>query len=140
MSRIFRNPSSIKMPQRVRDVRNNDNHGHGSRERVGVTECPQCSNVRFKKAWHASLSTLRTKLKDSKIIVAQYERCPACKMAREHLFEGELVIENPPQDKKELILNLIHNFADRARESDPQDRIIEIERSRGTYRITTTEN
>ncbi len=136
MARIFRKKSSIKLPQRGREAEH-DEYGH---EHKGITECPQCLNVHFKKKWHASLDILQKHAKDKLLTTARKEICPACSMVKDHLYEGELFVEEFPNRHKTELLNLIHKFGERALERDPQDRIIQIEETIKGFRITTTEN
>ena len=70
--------------------------------------CPECDSVFFDKAWHHRLEEEKNAhLKiDRKI---KFELCPACKMARDKLFEGELVIsiKNKELSVKNNVLNVI---------------------------------
>lgn len=135
MNKIFNKPSSVKMPQHGREAE----HEEFGREHKGIIECPQCHNVHFKKMWHAPGSS--PKHAEGEVVAhAREELCPACKMIKDHLFEGELFVEEAPAEHKTELLNLIHNVGKHATEIDPQHRIIEIEETDNGLRITTTEN
>lgn len=136
MTDIFRKRSSIKAPQRDREAKNEDYN----RERKGIIECPTCHNVHFKKKWYASLNDLKQHVKNKELKIEHSAPCPACTMIREHLFEGEIMIENFPATVERELVNLIRNYGERATEHDPQDRIIQIEEIPTGYRVTTTEN
>lgn len=62
-------------------------------------------------------------------------------MTQDHLFDWELVIEECPERHEEELLRLIHNVGKRAKEMDPQHRIINTDKTdQEAYRVTTTEN
>lgn len=135
MNIIFKKPSSVKLPQRGREAE----HEEFGREHKGSIVCPRCHNVHFKKMWHVPGSA--PKHEDGEGVAhAREELCPACKMVEEHLFEGELFVEEVPVKHKTELLNLIHNVGKHATEIDPQHRIIDIEETRDGIRVTTTEN
>jgi hypothetical protein len=127
---------SLKIPQPVREAEH-DEYGQGHK---GVTECPECHNVRFKKRWHRSLHELNAHVKsilqvDNKVL------CHACRMTQDHLFEGELLIKECPERHQEELLRLIHHVGKQAKEIDSQHRIINIDKTDlEVYRVTTTEN
>lgn len=132
----FRKTGSLKTPQPGREP----SHDEYGQEHTGVTECPECHNVHFKKRWHHSIDALNVHAK-STLQVNKKALCRACKMTQDHLFEGELLIEECPERHEEELLRLIHNFGKRAKEMDPQHRIINIEKTdQEIYRVTTTEN
>jgi ssDNA-binding Zn-finger/Zn-ribbon topoisomerase 1 len=132
----FLKTGSRKIPQPGREAE----HDEYGQEHKGVTECPECHNVHFKKRWHRSIHELNTHVK-SILQVNKKVICRACKMTQDHLFEGELFIEECPERHEEELLRLIHNVGKRAQEMDPQHRIINIGKTdQGAYRVTTTEN
>ena len=132
----FRKTGSLKTPQPGRKAEH-DEYGH---EQKGILECPTCHNVHFRKRWHHSIDSLNAHAK-STLQVTKKVLCRACKMTQAHLFEGELLVEECPERHQEELLRLIYNFGKRAKEVDPQHRIIKIEEiSQGAYRVITTEN
>jgi NMD protein affecting ribosome stability and mRNA decay len=136
MARTFRQTSAVKkLPPRDREAENEE---YG-REHKGILECPECHNVHFKKRWYASVRDLEDRLK-KKIDIFKQQLCPACAMIKSHLFEGELFTEDFPAEQSADLLRLIRNFGKQATETDPQDRIISIEKVEKGYRTTTTEN
>lgn len=100
-------------------------------------QCPECKNVYYKKSWHHNLNQ-KSKVKDQKSI--RFEVCPACKMAKDGRFEGQMVTENVPKDIHAEAVGLIKNLGDRATEVDPQDRITEIKDGENKIEVFTTEN
>ena len=134
--RIFRKTSSIKLPQRGREAEREEDW----REHKGIIKCPACGNVHFKKRWYASEENLRSRLKVKNLEIAERKICQACKIIKDHTFEGELFVEEFPARHRKELLRLITNFGERATEIDPQDRIIKVEEIKKGYRITTTEN
>ncbi len=101
----------------------------------GALVCPNCKNIFYKKHWHH-----RSDL-DLKDVEIKEEICPACKMIEDHLYEGEIEVENVPDKYWGDMHNLIKDVGEKAIGIDPQHRIINIEeQGNGNYRITTTEN
>ena len=136
MARIFRSTSSIKLPQRGREAQNEEYW----REQKGITKCPRCDNVHFKKRWYASAEDLRKRLGVKRLAFAERRFCQACAMIKNRTFEGEVFLEGFPLRRQGELLCLVRNFGERASGIDPQDRIIEIGETKGGYRVTTTEN
>lgn len=134
MKNVFYNNGSIRMPRRSA-AEKNDEYTVDSK---GIEECPICKNVYYLKRWMSSIDEVKEK--NPEATVERVVMCPACTMARENLFEGEIVIENIPETVTEDLHGLIKNFSTYAIEADPQDRIITVEDSSTTMRITTTEN
>jgi NMD protein affecting ribosome stability and mRNA decay len=100
--------------------------------------CRKCNAVYWYKSWHHSLDDY-PELKEEKGI--KFVFCPACRMIKEGKYEGELILENVPGEKKEEIENLINNFGELAYQNDPMDRIISIEEiAKGMIRVLSTEN
>lgn len=136
MNRIFRMLSSIKLPQRGRAAENEE-YWH---EQKGITRCPYCRNVHFKKRWYSSGEELRRYLRAKKLEIKKQKICPACKMANNRVFEGEVIIEEVPDRYRYDLERLMKNFGERAARKDPQDRLLNIENMGTGYRVTTTEN
>lgn len=136
MAKIFRKPSSVKLPQRNGESTHDQ---YGSKQK-GIIECPRCYNVRHKERWYSSFRNLKPTLKLLPPHIAKRELCPACRMVSEHVFEGEVVVGEVPPGYRLEFLRLVRNFGERARAKDPQDRIIAIKKNPKGYHITTTEN
>jgi hypothetical protein len=100
--------------------------------------CRECDAVYWYKSWHHSIEDY-PELKEAKNV--DFTICPACLMIKEGKFEGEIILENVPEDLKKEIKNLAENFGKRAFEKDPMDRVISIkEIEKGKIQILTTEN
>ncbi|MDD2935164.1 MAG: NMD3-related protein [Candidatus Pacebacteria bacterium] len=110
----------------------------------GVAVCPICKNVLFKKEWHHSDSKVLGKdffsKKEFEKKEHHFKQCPACKMIKEGLYEGEISIKDVPVNHKDEVLKTIKAFAERGKKRDPQSRIIRIRKDRNSFNITTTEN
>lgn len=132
MFKIF----SKKLPSRDRVEENEE----WMREIKGIEMCPVCENVYYKKRWHRSLASLAKLSKNFEKSKLNQKICPACKIIRDHAFEGEVFIENIPSNYLKDIENLIHAFGQRTIQKDPQDRIIKVEKGNDGFRVTTTEN
>lgn len=141
MSVIFKHKgSSVKIPQRGREPQNEE---YGGETHKGALICPECHSVYHRKKWyHEDDVAIGHLLRENgKVVVVKKKICPACKMIKDHLFEGELFVENVPKQYRKEIFRLIHGFGEHAREKDPQDRLIQVtEYKEGCYRVTTTEN
>ncbi len=119
--------------------------GEPSHDQFGKAEkklvvCNQCHNARFGKKWHAPSYP---KMKEMVLCKEGIHMvlCPACTMKVENRYEGEIIIDGVPLAREAELIHLITVFGARAKERDPQDRVILIAHDKGgTLRITTTEN
>jgi len=103
----------------------------------GILVCKRCGNVYFKRKWHHALDK---KIKEESSGETRLVVCPACAMSSNHRYEGELVVENVPEAVESEFLRAVNGYGRRTEEINPQHRIINLEKKRGFYRITTTEN
>lgn len=123
-------------PQRKRAGAHND---FGAAEKKLVV-CTRCHEVRVGKKWQLA-SSVSAKKRGAHKEGVHLVMCPACTMTVKKAHEGEILIENAPREHEVELINLITSFGARAREIDPQDRIIAIEHTKkGALRVTTTEN
>lgn len=100
--------------------------------------CRDCEAFYWHKSWHHSLANCPDISEDKNI---EFTICPACQMIKDGRYEGEIIIENVAEQKREEIENLISNFGETAFQRDPMDRIISIETvAKGMTRVLTTEN
>jgi hypothetical protein len=138
MSTIYKRRSLIKLPACGGEAENEEYWI----EHKGMVLCPGCGNVHFKKRWYASMRDVlsRKSVLRSHSKIEGEQLCQACKMIRNHEFEGELFLENFPRKTQTELLRLIRSYGARAIEADPQDRIIEIQKFKKKFRVTTTEN
>lgn len=103
--------------------------------------CSNCGSIFFDKSWHHGWhEESGDHIKEDRQI--KFELCPACKMAKDKIFEGEIVIKLKIKSKtvKADILNTIKNSEKQAREKDPMDRILWTEEDGDEIRIFTSEN
>jgi NMD protein affecting ribosome stability and mRNA decay len=103
--------------------------------------CSDCGSVYFDKSWHHRLEEEKSEhLKTDRQV--KFELCPACKMAKNKLFEGELVIRFKINDLrlKNDVMNTVKNSDEQAREKDPMDRILWTEEREDGIHIFTSEN
>jgi len=106
-------------------------------------KCSNCGVVYFDKSWRRGLLEEKQEhLQENRQF--KFTLCPACKMIRNKLFEGELIIKIKNQNTKikikEDILNTIKNSNKQAQERDPLDRILWMEDKGDEVRIFTSEN
>ena len=127
---------NIKQPPRLRDEAQSGNPS------VGIAYCPKCNSAYEKKSWKHAIVKARKLLygpakKNGNI---KSVLCPACRMAEEHLFEGEIIITNVPSEFLSDLRHLILRFAENAKRRSPLHRLLKMERVGTGLRITTTEN
>jgi NMD protein affecting ribosome stability and mRNA decay len=109
--------------------------GRGKKD---ILICRECEAFYWHKSWHHDLADYAELSEDKNL---RFTICPACRMIKDGRYEGEVIIENMPEQKREEIENLITNFGETAFERDPMDRIISIQTvAKGMLRILTTEN
>jgi len=101
---------------------------------AGRAVCSGCGSFYFEKSWH---HPSRDK---SKIYGAPFIMCPACRMIKDRVFEGELIIENVPEKSFGELEKLIRAYSARAFEEDCQHRLIDLLGYEDSIVATTTEN
>jgi len=109
--------------------------GPGQRE---FLLCSEGEAVYYKKSWHHMTTLQAAKNIDKKRIA--FVLCPAHRMKKDNVFEGEVIIENIPLNKKDQLVRTIRNVGDRAYRADVLDRILELLMKNDEVRVTTTEN
>lgn len=139
MSVVFQHKSSVKLPQRGREPQNEE---YGGKAHKGALACPECHSVYYKKKWYHEEDVVVSHLlrENGKVVIVKKKLCPACKMIKDHLFEGELFVENVPKQYRKEVVSLVKGFGRHAMDEDPQDRVIEVVEQGDGYRATTTEN
>ncbi len=128
---MVRRNSSAKLPPR-----NNNEKGSGKgKAPKGIIICTDCSHVFYRKRWISP-----EKMKGMHASISMKEGiCPSCKMAKQHLFEGEVVVENVPASYTTELYNLVMSYARKAMDRDSQHRVLDIIQGK-VFRITTSEN
>ena len=104
-------------------------------------KCSDCGVVYFDKSWHHGLLEEKQEhLKENRQF--KFTLCPACKMAKDKIFEGEVVVKLKSKNEKVKsdVLNTIKNSDEQARERDPMDRILWAEDKGDEVRFFTSEN
>lgn len=106
--------------------------------------CPKCHSVYSKKRWLFDPLLMKSLKKTKEGLNVDDELsfalCPACKMIKDKMFEGEVVIGGFEEKDKAEILKVAKNVGSRAFQEDPLDRISEIKESKNELTIYTTEN
>lgn len=82
MTFILNEKEEKRLPQRNRSAENEEYWS----EQSGITKCPDCGNVRFRKKWFPSEEVLRERIEVSDIEIMHTRLCPACMMIQGHLF------------------------------------------------------
>lgn len=99
--------------------------------------CARCGSVYQRKTWRAGDRALAT-LKPGKAGVA-FTVCPACRQAREGEYFGRLTLRGSFATEHEAeIRRRIKNIEARAQFTQPERRVVSIEKSAGAIQILTT--
>lgn len=106
-------------PRRMRIKKEEAEFGAG---KTNILICKICGATYFYKSWHHRLEDYSRE--ESKAL--KFTLCPACQMIKDKKFEGEIILENVPDNFKKDIKKLAENFGKRAFEADPMDRVISI--------------
>jgi len=107
-------------------------------KKKSILVCKECDAFYWQRSWRHGLDGYENFSKGKKV---KSVICPACQMIKDGKYEGEVIIENLAETKKEEVENLINNFSEVAFDKDPMDRIIFVETiAKGMLRILTTEN
>lgn len=124
-------------PRRQRSKKEEQEFGLARKEFV---ICPDCNSVFFDKAWHHNLEEDIKHIKRFKNL--KFKICPACRMKKDRVFEGELVItlQKEKLGEKKEIMNVIKNSDEQAQSHDPMDRVLWIENKNNEIRVLTSEN
>jgi hypothetical protein len=88
-----------------------------------IAICTKCEAVYYYKSWHHKLEDYRHFSLDKSI---SFVLCPACQMIEDNKFEGQVIIENVPEEYNNDVVRNIENTGARAFERDPMDRIINV--------------
>ncbi len=107
------------------------------RGKKGIVMCPDCGAAYYEKSWHHSLLKIKSVKKDTPV---DFALCPACKMIKFNMFEGEITIVGVPARLRQELINLIENYCERAYSRDPMDRLIGIRREKDNLVVRVTEN
>ncbi|OGD32283.1 hypothetical protein A3C91_00815 [Candidatus Azambacteria bacterium RIFCSPHIGHO2_02_FULL_52_12] len=125
--------------QHTRQVRREDWRDKYRKTPKGLVICPRCRNVLFKKAWHhpQGQKVLKKEFAGKDV---HFLMCPACTMTTQHMYEGEIRLHDVPARHEAELMHLIAGYGARAERQDSQHRVIGIEKQKGGYSVTTTED
>ncbi len=130
MKKMFKNPHDIMLYQERSKL------PRPALSNYGV--CGECGAVYFNKSWHHINSLIKHKIARPKLLWQVH--CPACKMAEDNSYEGEIVLENVPKHLQSELYHMITAYSRRAYEEDCQHRIIKINKADSrTWKITLTQ-
>lgn len=103
--------------------------------------CSDCGIFYYDKAWHKSLLNEKQEhLKENRQF--KFTLCPVCKMKKDKIFEGELVVKLKMKNEKIKTdaLNTVKNSDEQAQDRDPLDRILWTKERKDGLHIFTSEN
>lgn len=98
--------------------------------------CSVCKAVYYKKSWHHEFP--QNLGREDKLI--RFLECPACLMARNKMFEGQVILDKVPRDRLKEVLARIEHVGRLAYAKDVLARIIKVKRIGGRIEILTSEN
>ena len=104
-------------------------------------KCSDCGVVYFDKSWHHGL----LEEKQEHLIENRqfkFTLCPVCKMKKDKIFEGEIIIKLKAESLKLRadVLSTVKNSDKQAQERDPMDRILWMEEREDGIHIFISEN
>ncbi len=136
MSEIFKKSYKANLPKAATE------EAEFPKGKKGLVMCRDCGAVYFKKHWHENIEALNTAEATSfeKDTAVKFEICPACKLLKNHQYEGRVKIINVPEKSAAELEGLIRNFCGRAEGRDPMDRLIEIKKKDAIWEVWLTEN
>ena len=98
------------------------------------TMCERCGAVYERKTWRAGERTLRTDLAG-----VSWTLCPACAQVADAEYFGRVRVPGPlSPDREDQVRRRIWNVERRARHTQPERRLVRIDRSRDGLEILTT--
>lgn len=102
-----------------------------------IVLCEECGIVYYGKAWHHNLRNYKNVERAKRVA---FKLCPACAMARNKQYEGEMRISNLPKSKAGEIADLVLALAQKAYEIDPLDRVLRTRYSKNMLSVQISEN
>ncbi len=127
-------------PGNVNCIRNHiDNFGDPYIVQAGPEEtrvCSECNAIYSGQRWYLKEQVDAEKMRH---IDVHFTVCPACRKIKDRSPGGIVHITgNFIREHKDDIMNLIHNEGDRAKATNPLERIMGIEGTDGNYEVLTT--
>lgn len=102
-----------------------------------IVICGDCGIAYYGKAWHHNLRNYKNVERAKRVA---FKLCPACMMAKNKQYEGEIRISDLPKNKVNEITGLVRVLARKAYELDPLDRILRTKYSGNTLSVQMSEN
>lgn len=133
MPKIFEYPYSIKLPLPHKE------EAEFGYARSGIGMCKECMSFYYTKAWHHDAPSFPYEMKNEELLM-RLLLCPACRMVKDKMYEGKLVIEHVPERSADDLEKMIHSYGARAYEKDCQHRLVDVQRIKDYIIVTTTEN
>jgi hypothetical protein len=102
------------------------------------TVCPTCNAVYHKKHWHFDSTLLSDAKKNNNM---QSHKCPACRKIEDKYAMGKVFLSGTfVGEHMDELLNIIKSEEKRAKENNPLDRLILVDkRNGGIYAETTSD-
>ncbi|HXJ36967.1 MAG TPA: NMD3-related protein [Candidatus Eisenbacteria bacterium] len=95
--------------------------------------CERCGAVFTRRVWR------RGSVGSALLDRVRWVVCPACRLAREGQYFGRVLIRGPMSPTQEALVRArIHNVAARAMRTQPERRVVSVERDRDGLEVLTT--
>jgi NMD protein affecting ribosome stability and mRNA decay len=110
---------------------------HSAERRAGrlsePAACERCGAVLQKRTWRR-----RGRLAAATLDAARWVVCPACRQQEEETYLGRVLVQLGPDDDVATIRARVRNVAARAARTQPERRVVSIERRGDELEILTT--
>lgn len=110
-----------------------------SKDGSGEFFCPICRSVFYRKSWHNE----PRRYMDLSQNIDLARTCPACHKTKLDLPEGIVTLsalDTFDKQRREELMNLVANIAERASRRDPMDRVYKTTDKGNEVQVFTTEN
>lgn len=105
--------------------------------RHDIVFCGRCEIVYFNKSWHHNLRNYKFLNEEKEV---HFRLCPACQMAKDRRYEGEIRIAGVKKAEAKNVEELARALARKAYELDPLARILKVALAGSVLSIFTSEN
>lgn len=102
--------------------------------------CPKDDAVYYKKSWHHASDFFLRAPNTQREKGIRFKLCPAHEMLRRKQYEGEIVIENIPEQFFKELKSMIENMGEQAYRVDVTTRVLSLDVKNGVLRVTVSEN
>ena len=102
--------------------------------------CPKDDAVYYKKSWHHASDFFGRAPNMKKEKEIRFRLCPVHEMMKNKQYEGEVIVQDVPEQFFGELGRLVENMGKQAQEEDVTTRVLSLDARAGVLRITTSEN